>query len=137
MAGAASRAAAGTTLATTRDRIVAVSGDAELHTLRLLRDGQSVLNVPLPPQSQPAPLAVSDPGTYEWSCGVHAAERGTLVVVDHPYATSTDANGTFGLRDVPPGAAVVVVVRGGRAVARREATAPDSNIEITLETEKK
>lgn len=42
-------------------------------------------------------------------CDVHPWMRGWLVVVDHPYATVTDAAGRFTLSEVPPGAYTLAV----------------------------
>ena len=36
-------------------------------------------------------------------CGIHPWMRSTLLVVDHPYATVTDANGRFEINDLPTG----------------------------------
>ncbi|HEX9112813.1 MAG TPA: carboxypeptidase-like regulatory domain-containing protein, partial [Nitrospirota bacterium] len=39
----------------------------------------------------------------ELSCYVHPWQRAYVYIFDHPYATITDEEGKFVLKDVPPG----------------------------------
>jgi plastocyanin len=43
------------------------------------------------------------PGTVELLCNIHASMVGYVVVVDTPYYTQPRGNGTFTIRNVPPG----------------------------------
>ncbi|MEJ7733017.1 MAG: hypothetical protein WKG00_27945 [Polyangiaceae bacterium] len=125
-----------TLVASTRDRLLATNGGAALHTVRVSRDGQPTSNVPLQPGARAVEISASEPGTYAWSCTVHAGEvGGTIVVVDHPYATTSDASGRFALEGVPVGDREVAVARHGHAVRRRTAHVVGTAIEITIETE--
>jgi hypothetical protein len=122
-------------LATTRDRVVATHDDARLHTVRLTGDGQATANVPLTPSSSSTELPAAEPGNYQWACALHADERGTLVVVDHPYAAVSDGAGRFVLAGVAAGEVQLAVVRHGSAPERRRIRALGADVETTIEIE--
>jgi len=43
------------------------------------------------------------PGEVKIFCSIHKTMAGLIVVVEHPYAAVTDAQGRFAIRDVPEG----------------------------------
>jgi plastocyanin len=45
----------------------------------------------------------SDPGVASLLCNVHPEMSGTLVIVSTPYFAVTDSDGTFEIKNVPPG----------------------------------
>ena len=57
------------------------------------------------------------------ACDVHPWMRGWLVVLDHPYAAVTGADGTFTIANVPPGKYKI-------QAAHRKAAAPVQEIEV-------
>jgi hypothetical protein len=124
-----------TLVATTHDRVFATHDDARLHTVRLTRDGQATANVPLTPSARSTELPASEPGNYEWACALHADERGTLVVVDHPYAAVSDGAGRFVLAGVAAGEVQLAVVRHGDAPARRRIRTLGADVKTTIEIE--
>ncbi len=81
-----------------------------MHTARLMDGGRTRLNAPVPPGGQSNALAIEQPGELEIVCGTHTDERAALIVVDHPYAATTDARGAFELARVPAGSAKVVAI---------------------------
>lgn len=56
------------------------------------------------PDEKPAPIVTFDkPGVVKLFCEIHEHMRGTLVVVDTPYYTTTSEDGSFTLTGVPAG----------------------------------
>ena len=51
----------------------------------------------------PTAAVLSVPGMVEVRCDQHPWTHGWIVVFDHPYFTTTDANGAFTIDSVPPG----------------------------------
>jgi hypothetical protein len=51
----------------------------------------------------PTAAVLSVVGLVEVRCDQHPWTRGWILVFDHPYFTSSDANGTFTIDSVPPG----------------------------------
>ena len=60
-------------------------------------------------RGQGAEVAFDHPGEVKIFCNIHKRMGALVVVVTHPYAAVTDANGRFVLRDVPVGAHTVRV----------------------------
>jgi len=56
-----------------------------------------------------AKLPASGEALVRLGCDVHPWMRGWLVVLDHPYAAVTGADGHFAIADVPPGDYTVAV----------------------------
>lgn len=80
-----------------------------------------------------AALPPSGEALVRLRCDVHPWMTGWLVVVDHPWAAVTDAEGRFTLRDVPPGDYTLAVwhERLGR-VEQATAVATDAAAEVTI-----
>jgi hypothetical protein len=101
--------------------------------VRVVRDGRTLRNVPVPPGATVL-LSGLGAGVFQLSCQHHAGERSTLVVVDHPYAARTDAEGRFALRGVPPGDGKLSIVRPGGTIVRRpvslSGTRADASIQL-------
>jgi hypothetical protein len=57
-------------------------------------------------------------------CDVHPWMRGWLVVLDHPYAAVTGADGTFTIADVPPGSYTVALWHEVLGRAERQVAVP-------------
>ena len=55
------------------------------------------------------PVPASGEALVRLRCDVHPWMAGWLVVVEHPYAAVTDAEGRFTIADVPPGAYTLAV----------------------------
>lgn len=53
---------------------------------------------------RPPPVEVFDrPGVVKLYCEIHRHMRGVILVLDTPYFTRTETNGTYTLRDLPAG----------------------------------
>jgi plastocyanin len=51
----------------------------------------------------PASIVFDKPGVVKLFCEIHEHMRGTILVLDTPYFTKTDGNGTFRMEHVPAG----------------------------------
>jgi hypothetical protein len=99
------------------------NADTRLHTLHLYDAGRAVLNMPVPAAFGPRTVAPLEPGIYEARCDTHETERAAVVVVDHPYATTTSAAGELALASVPAGPVTLVIVTGEPGAAPRRVRA--------------
>jgi plastocyanin len=79
------------------------NSDPVMHNVRAMAGGQAVFNVAMPLEGmslkKPLPAA---PGTVQMKCDVHPWMRAVVRTFDHPYFTTTDAQGRFRL-EVPEG----------------------------------
>jgi len=110
------------------------SANARLHTLHLFDAGRAVLNMPVTAAAGPRRVGALEPGIYEARCDTHDSERAAVVVVDHPYATVTDATGELALEGVPAGSVTVVVVTdaAGSSPGRRLRARVEAGLTTTL-----
>ncbi len=97
----------------TFDVHASVSG-RELYHLTLHQQGSSVKKK-LPPS-----------GLLELSCYIHPWQHAYIDVFDHPYATVTDEEGRFVIRDVPPGVYTVETWHEALGAQRREGVKVES-----------
>ncbi len=85
------------------------NSDPVMHNVRAVAGAQSVFNVAMPLEGmslkKPLPAA---PGTVQMKCDVHPWMRAVVRTFDHPYFTTTDAQGRFRLV-VPEGTHTVVL----------------------------
>jgi polysaccharide lyase family 4-like protein len=77
--------------------IHAAIGGAEVYSVSLHEQGSSVTKT------------LPKTGLMELSCYVHPWQRAYVYIFDHPYATVTDENGAFVMKEVPPGTYTVAV----------------------------
>ena len=64
--------------------------------------------IPLYKGEQAAPVVFDQPGAVKLGCNIHDWMSGVILVVPTPYFTTTGADGSFTLRDLPAGPLVVV-----------------------------
>lgn len=85
------------------------NSDPVMHNVRAVAGAQSVFNVamPLEGMSLRKPLPPT-PGTVQVKCDVHPWMRAVVRTFDHPYFTTTDAQGRFRL-EVPEGTHTVLL----------------------------
>jgi plastocyanin len=96
-------------LMTTNDTVRIVSSSSRMHAVKIKDGPHARLSAPVPPSGQTKDLEIEKPGVLSVICTTHAEETAVLVVVDHPYAVLTDADGAFTLEDVPVGKVEITV----------------------------
>ena len=80
-----------------------VSADPVLHNTHILQNGDTFLNVALPPGGRTIRKTLSQIGHLDVRCDAHQFMQASIHVFDHPYYTNTDNTGHFELTQVPPG----------------------------------
>jgi hypothetical protein len=66
-------------------------------------------NLNMPPKSVVTKKLVPETSVVNVGCNIHGWMKMGVMVVDHPYVAVTGADGTFELKNVKPGALVLVV----------------------------
>jgi hypothetical protein len=81
------------------------NSDRVIHTAHAYdEERRTLFNVALPVYKRSVRRALMRPGRYRIACDVgHTWMTAYVMVVDHPYATVTDASGAFRIAGVPPG----------------------------------
>jgi plastocyanin len=88
--------------------LLIVNSDPVLHNTHgyLLSDsrrGRTVFNQGLPQKGQKVKTTLKQPGVVDVACDVHGWMQGWILVAENPYYAVTEKNGTFAIKDVPPG----------------------------------
>jgi hypothetical protein len=97
------------------------SSDATLHTVHM--EGAATYNLPFPLTNQTVSRIMPTAGLADVRCnGGHTWMNAEIIVAPHPYYAVTDENGTFELRDVPPGEYEILAWHEGWKVSRQETT---------------
>ena len=120
--------------ATPREKLKLQNNDGSLHTVAMSKDGRSVMNVPLPAGGDPKTLrAPSSPGRYSIKCANHSEERAELIVLDHPYFSNADENGSFALQEVPVGSTKLEIRTLGNTTTKTVEVTKDQTTKVSLE----
>jgi hypothetical protein len=94
------------TILQTNQKLSVVSGDAIAHNTRatpLKNQGFNFIVKANDREGTDVPFKLAENLPIEIRCDIHPWMRGWVMVVDHPYATVTAADGTFEIKDLPPG----------------------------------
>ncbi len=86
-----------------------VNSDGILHSVRTDSKRNPPLDMAQPGFKRVITVSVKDPELIEVSCDVHNWMRGWWFVADNPYYAVTDTQGSFTIKNVPPGAYTVRV----------------------------
>ncbi len=90
--------------------LVAVNSDPTLHNVHSFSKKGNDFNVAQPVQGMKNTFKIkSEEVMLQIKCDVHAWMRGYVGVVPHPFFSVTGGNGTFEIKNVPPGKYVIQV----------------------------
>ena len=79
------------------------NSDPILHNVHSYLGTSTVLNLAMPKQGMVIPKKVTKAGGMTLKCDVHNYMRGAIFTADNPYVAITGKDGTFEIKDVPPG----------------------------------
>src|SRR5262249_37407779 len=80
-----------------------VNSDPVLHITHAFYGVLTAFNVALPNQGQRITKKLNTPGLVRVECDTHGWMLGWVYVADNPYYSLTTKDGTFRIKDVPPG----------------------------------
>jgi hypothetical protein len=88
-----------------KGKVEATNSDQLLHNVNLMPQGadKPLANVALPAPGMKQSKELKQAGLIEVKCDVHEWMHAWIYVSPHPYATVTGEDGTFEMKDVPPG----------------------------------
>ncbi|HXY54698.1 MAG TPA: carboxypeptidase regulatory-like domain-containing protein [Nitrospirota bacterium] len=78
------------------------------HNIHTYRGGMTMYNVDIAGEGKEIIKPLTKAGLIEVECDTHHWMHGYIYVTDHPYATVTNDDGEFFLKDVPPGTYTIV-----------------------------
>jgi plastocyanin len=67
------------------------------------RRGRTVFNNAIPEKGQQFKTTLKLPGIVDVACDVHGWMQGWILVAENPYYAITPKDGTFAIKDIPPG----------------------------------
>ena len=79
------------------------NSDPILHNVHSYLGTSTVFNFAQPKQGSVTPKKVAKAGGITLKCDVHNFMRGAIFSADNPYAVVTGKDGTYEIKDVPPG----------------------------------
>jgi len=83
--------------------VTILNSDGILHNLHTYSTKNPSFNKAQPKFKKKMAEKFAQPETVKMTCDAHGWMTGWLVVQDHPYYATTDANGAFKITDIPPG----------------------------------
>jgi hypothetical protein len=91
-------------LAMHQDQVLLLkSSDPTNHNVRLTPFTNSGVNQTLPPKGQLQLKLVAERLPIKVACDIHSWMHGWIMVFDHPFFTTTQTDGSFEIKGVPPG----------------------------------
>lgn len=105
------------------------NSDPILHNIHSYLGTSTVLNLAEPKQGMVIPKKITKAGGMTLKCDIHDFMRGAIFTAETPYAVLTGKDGSFEIKDIPPGtyeiatfhevaspkSATVTVTAGGKA----------------------
>ena len=96
--------------------------DPVLHNTHLKFEGNTYLNVVLPPNGKNIKKEIKQAGTIKIKCDAHTFMNGVIYVQESPYFSITDSDGNFQITDIPPGKYKVRITHEGLPSSEKEVT---------------
>jgi plastocyanin len=120
--------------------IVILNSDPVLHNTHgyLLADsrrGRTVFNTALPQKGQQVKTVLKLPGVVDVACDVHGWMQGWILVAENPYYDFSEKNGTFAIKDIPPGKYILATFQPYTGVRETPVTVEakkTSNVNVEL-----
>jgi len=85
------------------------NSDPILHNVHSYLGTTTVINLAQPKQGMVIPKKVTKAGGMTLKCDVHNFMRGAIFTAENPYAALTGKDGTFEIKDIPPGTYEIAV----------------------------
>jgi plastocyanin len=99
------------------------------------RRGRTVFNQALPQKGHKIKTALKLPGIVDVACDVHGWMQAWILVAENPYYGITEKNGTFAIKDIPPGKYTLAVFQPYTGVRETPVTVEakkTSNVNVEL-----
>jgi len=80
-----------------------VNSDKTLHNIHALVGDKTLFNLGMPQKGMKLDQSLSDTGVVTVKCDVHSWMKGYIGVFDHPCFAVTGADGSFTIKNLPPG----------------------------------
>ncbi len=114
--------------------MVVRNDDPMLHNTHMYLNKKTIFNAALPRTGMEIKKPIKREGLVEVHCDAHTFMLGYFYIMDHPYVTTTDANGNFTISDIPPGTYVVKVWHEALGLQEYKVTvAPNEPIVLNVE----
>jgi hypothetical protein len=88
--------------------VVIVNSDPVMHNTHAFHGKATVFNVALPVKGQRIERPLKKPGINRVECDAHGWMLAWIFAAEHPYYAVTKEDGTFEMKDVPPGSYTLV-----------------------------
>jgi hypothetical protein len=85
------------------------NSDPILHNIHSYLGTSTVINLAEPKQGMVIPKKITKGGGMTLKCDIHNFMRGAIFTAENPYAVLTGKDGTFELKDIPPGTYEIAV----------------------------
>jgi hypothetical protein len=79
------------------------NSDPILHNIHSYLGTSTIINLAEPKQGMVIPKKITRAGGMTLKCDIHNFMRGAIFTAENPYAVLTGKDGTFEIKDVPPG----------------------------------
>jgi hypothetical protein len=79
------------------------NSDPVLHNIHSYLGTSTVLNLAEPKQGMVIPKKITKAGGMTLKCDIHNFMKGAIFTAGNPYAALTAKDGTYEIKDVPPG----------------------------------
>jgi len=87
-----------------KSKFVVKNNDPVFHNTKMrLKNGRTIYNLAFPKQGQEIKKPVRKVGMHNLICDAHKWMRGYVYASDNPYVDLTGADGSFEIKDLPPG----------------------------------
>jgi hypothetical protein len=84
-------------------KIIQKNDDPIFHNIHTYLNGKTMFNIGLPEKGSSVEKPMLRPGLMEVTCDSHPWMHGFVQIFEHPYASVTNANGEFSIKDIPAG----------------------------------